>query len=157
MAEIKVKDKIILIDDKNFGLINHWKWQVARNGYATRTIYKNGRFTKLYLHTLILEPKEGFEADHINGNKLDNRITNLRYATASQNHSNSKVYKSNRSGFKGVGFHKGKIRSYIQVDNKHIHLGYFNNVVEAAKIYNRNAMKYFGEFAKLNMIGGQNG
>lgn len=71
--------------------------------------------------------------DHINGEKNDNRIENLRVATHSVNHRNVGLLSTNSSGFKGVHFHKskGKWRALITINDTQIHLGYFTNLQEA--------------------------
>lgn len=90
--------------------------------------------------------------DHINGNKLDNRIYNLREATYSQNHMNKKPDKKNKSGFKGVCYVKQreKWNANIYFNGKKKNLGYYNNIEDAVKAYNEAAKKYHGEFAVLN-------
>jgi len=87
--------------------------------------------------------------DHINGNKFDNRINNLRQATYSQNSANSKLSKANTSGIKGVSFNKklNKFCARIVVRRKQITLGYFENIEHAKNKYSEAAKKYFGEYA----------
>jgi len=91
--------------------------------------------------------------DHINQNKTDNRIENLRPATTSQNMANiAKVKKNPLSKYKGVSFHKthNKFIASIRYHKKTYHLGYFNNEKEAARAYDNKAIEFFGEFACLN-------
>ena len=94
------------------------------------------------------------QIDHINGNGLDNRKCNLRFANANQNQHNRKTNKNNKSGYKGVCWHKrhNKWISRISINNKLIHLGLFNDKLDAANTYNNAAIKYYGEFANLNII-----
>lgn len=94
----------------------------------------------------------GGEVDHINGNRSDNRISNLREASSSQNGANCKRRKDNVSGFKGVGFHKpmGRWRARIKVGRKEKHLGYFDSASEAHKAYTEAACREFANFAKAN-------
>jgi hypothetical protein len=99
------------------------------------------------------DPK-ALHIDHIFGVQ-DN--LNLRIATTSENGGNRKKAKSFlgqqcSSKFKGVSWHKRdkKWCSQIQVQQKTIHLGYFIDEIKAAFAYNKAAVKYFGEFAKLN-------
>lgn len=89
------------------------------------------------------------EVDHINGDRADNRIANLRAATHQQNLANCKNRKNNTSGKKGVHKHKdGRWRARISVDGKSIHLGLFTSLDEAHAAYVGAAERYFGEFAR---------
>lgn len=87
--------------------------------------------------------------DHINGDKTDNRIANLRLATRSQNGANRDANKNNTSGVKGVYWarREQKWAANIKVNGKKKHIGYFRNINEAAAAYERAAIEYFGEFA----------
>lgn len=76
------------------------------------------------------------DIDHINGNKSDNRIDNLRQATKAQNSWNAKLCVKNKSGYKGVHWYPptNKWAAQIRVNKKRIHLGYFTFVEDAAKV-----------------------
>ncbi len=122
-------------------------------GYKTCRI--GGRLYKQHRVIYFLETGEQPEGiDHIDGNKLNNHISNLRAANQSENIANSKSRKNSTSKYKGVS----KTRSgsnwiaRIAKDGKQIWLGSFLNEKEAAKAYNEAAIKYFGEFAYLNKI-----
>ena len=93
----------------------------------------NRKYTKdeVYLHRILIGAKKGEIVDHINRNKLDNRIENLRIVTQSQNNLNRKV--SNPLGFAGIRKVGNKIRAFIHKNDKQIHLGYFFTVDEAVK------------------------
>lgn len=97
---------------------------------------------------------KGMVVDHINGDKSDNRRSNLRVCTQAQNCANSKRPVSNISGYKGVHFYKqyGKYSVKLQVNRKQLFFGYFEDKHEAAKAYNEAAIKHYGEFAKLNEV-----
>jgi hypothetical protein len=88
------------------------------------------------------------QVDHINGDKSDNRIANLRDATAAQNKWNCAAHSDNRSGFKGVTFHKasGLWRAQISVNGKNKGLGYFHKPEDASKVYQDFAKGIHGEF-----------
>lgn len=90
--------------------------------------------------------------DHINGNHLDNRRCNLRIVTVSENSHNARIRVDNSSGFKGVSYNKRKekFRSYININRKQIHIGYFDNPEDAARAYDTAARFLFGEFACVN-------
>jgi hypothetical protein len=90
------------------------------------------------------------DIDHINRDKSDNRIENLRIATRPQNNSNSKRRRDNSSGYTGVTWHaqSGKWRALIHVNKKQKHLGLFSTPEEAYAAYCVAAKAVFGEFAK---------
>lgn len=91
-------------------------------------------------------PKAGFEPDHINGQRADNRIANLRLATRSQNNGNGKTRSDNSSGFRGVSLHK-KTRKW-RANLAGNHLGLFPTKEDAVAAYNAAAAEYYGEFAR---------
>ena len=90
------------------------------------------------------------EIDHIDGDKINNRITNLRAATHSQNAHNRSKNNNNKSGFKGVTWqsHAQKWRADIMVEGETLNLGYFCTKEEAAEAYADAAHRLHGEFAK---------
>lgn len=94
-----------------------------------------------------------FRIDHEDRDKTNNRISNLRLATGSQNVANS-VARS-RVGVKGVRLVRGSNRysAQITVNYRKKHLGTFDHIDEAAHAYNKAAIEHFGEFACLNPIG----
>jgi hypothetical protein len=107
-----------------------------------------------YLHRTILKAPEGTLCDHINGNGLDNRRANIRFATNSQNSANRKIGVRNKSGYKGVHWSSrdNKWRVQFKVNKKTKYIGLFANSHEGALAYNRAMKNYFGEFARLNMV-----
>lgn len=92
-----------------------------------------------------------FEIDHINGDKLDNRIANLRPATRSGNMTNMGPRKNSKTGVKGVSWDKQhlKYRAQIMAEGKKINLGRFSTIEDAAAAYASAASKYHGEFARV--------
>ena len=151
MKRIKLtQDKIALVSDIDYTYLNQWKW-CYHQGYAVR----NSKHTTILMHRLILE-RQGFknfkQGDHINRRRLDNRRTNLRIATISQNAHNQKRPKNNTSGYKGVSWNtKDKIwRAQIGINGKVIYLGSYHSKLKAAKIYNIAAKKYHKKYARLN-------
>lgn len=90
------------------------------------------------------------EVDHINGDRTDNRLSNLREATKSQNQRNARLRKDNSCGLKGVTWHKllGKWRAQIRTkETGTIILGAFDSVEAAHAAYCDAARELFGEFA----------
>lgn len=115
--------------------------------------YRGHRLAFLYMTGKMPE-----QVDHIDRDKSNNRWSNLRIATNSQNHINKEKQKNNTSGFKGVGFQKNRKhlktpwRVRIKVNKKEIYLGHFSTPEKAALAYNEAAIKYFGEYARLNEV-----
>jgi hypothetical protein len=151
------RGKFAIVNAEDYERLGRFKWFASgpeKYPYAIRAIYpEKGVRRMLYLHREIMKPPEGLVVDHINGNTLDNRRSNLRLATKQQNACNMRVNKEGcTSKYRGVGWHKmsKKWAARIMVNGRRIHLGLFNSEVEAAKAYDEAAKKYFGEFARLN-------
>ena len=93
---------------------------------------------------------KGLVVDHINTNPLDNRKANLRICTRAENARNLNPRKNNKFGLKGVKEMEGRIYALIKINGKQIWLGTYPTPELAAKAYDRAAIKYHGEFARLN-------
>ena len=89
--------------------------------------------------------------DHIDLDKLNDRISNLRPATRSQNRANRNPPAHNRSGFKGVFWNSQKMKWHarIMLDYKSRHLGFFDSIEDAARAYKEAALQTWGEFARV--------
>lgn len=128
----------------------------SENGHGYRQIFYRGktylshRLAWLYVHGS-LPPSD---IDHVDGNGLNNAITNLRLCTKTQNMGNRKPNKNNTSGYKGVSWdkRKKKFRAQIRQSGKCKFLGYFDTIEQAAEAYNQAAVVYFGSFANLNHL-----
>lgn len=151
MRNIKtIKNNLIIVDNNNYYNLNKFEWNISC-GYPYR--YKKGHIW--FIHwDVIGKPKKGFVTDHINGNKLDNRLENLRICNTSQNHCNKGLQKNNKSGFKGVCWHKKrkKWRVKVQKDKKIVFSNEFYNKIDAANAYNIAVIKYHGKFARINNV-----
>jgi len=147
-----------LVDDEDFEFLSKKKWFFCL-GYARRTFHRGkGKGTQdpkaILMHREILNVNDGEYVDHINGNRLDNRRSNLRKCTIRQNNQNIGIKSTNTSGYKGVSWKKdkNKWKAYITLNNKQKHLGYFEKIEDAAIAYNNAAKMYFNEFARLNNV-----
>lgn len=147
----KKGDKIAeaVIDEDDYEIVKDYKW-----GLKGEYVY-NAKY-KICIHNAIMPVMEGC-VDHINGNPLDNKKTNLRKCTLRQNSLNRKLNRGKiNSKYKGVTFYpyngKMKWQGRIRVNGNVISLGYFRDQKKAAKAYNEAAVKHFKEFARLNHI-----
>jgi len=107
----------------------------------------------VYMHQMVIKVPDGMVTDHINHDGMDNRKDNLRAATHSQNmRHRKKCSGAMYSKYKGVSWKKKSRKWVAQItcEKKAIHLGYFRDEIEAAKAYDRAAIKYHGQFACLN-------
>jgi hypothetical protein len=140
---------VCLVDSKDYDSVKGYRWHANDDGYVVTSVYKDGRRTTLRMHRLFLP--DTIEVDHKFGNKLDNRRSEVRPATHSQNRANRSGW-SGTSHFKGVCRRKGhrKFQAAIKVQGKMLYLGYFDSEVEAAKKYDEKAREIHGEFARLN-------
>ena len=128
---IKLKSgKSILIDDDRKDLLKV-NWLVMTNGYVKGWI----KDKEVYLHRHILQAKRGETVDHINRNPRDNRRSNLRIVTLSENSLNMRVKSTSKTGVKGVFAKKGKFYSQITIRGVHKHLGTFSTINEAKQAY----------------------
>nr|AAL73456.1 endonuclease [Tetrahymena thermophila] len=136
------------------------KINVDSNGYYLINLCKNKVFKTYSMHRIVAKhfisnPQQLKNVDHINNDKLDNRIGNLRWVTNQQNRMNQlKTKKPTSSIYKGVFLIKkyNLWKAQIKINKKKFYLGQFQTQEEAALAYNAKAIELFGEFAKLNII-----
>jgi hypothetical protein len=146
-----------IVDSNDYYRFNKLHWSLRKYDrciYAVRFINRPGQNTMISsLHREIMEQPKGLLVDHKNLNTLDNRRTNLRLATRSQNQFNRQKNKTKTlSRFIGVCLDKRRKKwfAYIKYETKRTWLGTFDNEIDAAKAYDMASKKYHGDFARLN-------
>lgn len=134
-------------------------WNESIGGhYAARRVSVNGRETTEYLHRAVMRLKLGRplerheDVDHANHITLDNRGSNLRVCSRSQNNRNNRPQKRSRSGFKGVSFCKQTRRweARIRIEGRQVFLGRYADPKDAARAYDAAAVRASGDFALTN-------
>ncbi len=162
MIEIPLTKGLVAIIDDEDAHLAAFKWYAAKIRhvyYAQRQEPTPGaprRQRTICLHREVMRAPAGVKVDHANRDGLDCRRSNLRVASTSQNTQNSRLYNTNRSGFRGVQRNRrvgpgGRVwMAYITVFGKRLYLGSRHTAEEAARVYDDAARLYFGEFASLN-------
>lgn len=143
------KQGFTFVSDEDYHKVKSIKWSISSGGYVV------GGNPQKKLHRVITNCPVGMEVDHIDGNRLNNRRENLRICTRAQNAKNKKFYaKYSTTGFKGVVW-RPEMKKYmvsIRHNGPKKHIGYFNDLIEAALAYNKVALELHGEFARLNEL-----
>jgi hypothetical protein len=124
------------------------------SGYFFVILYKgpklkeNKTIHRLVAEAFIPNPKTTNCVDHINNNKLNNNVSNLRWVSSTENNMNRSLSSKNTSGVKGVNWHKReqKWEARICVNGKRTRLGYFEKLEDALNARLKASEKYFGEF-----------
>jgi len=151
------KGAVALIDHYDLEWLSQFRWCFAWNGYAVH-YYANehGRRKTLYMHREIFTRILGYDippnmqVDHINHNRIDNRRSNLRLATRSQNQAHKGRPVNNTSQYKGVSFNTGKWEARIRYSGQRIHLGRYDDALTAALMYDAASRLLNREFAGCN-------
>lgn len=152
-----------IIDADDVPLVANCNWRALitrrRDGsiravYAVRADCSGGKPVTVYLHRVILNAPADLQADHIDGDGLNNRRINLRLATHAENSQNRRSIVGSSSQYLGVHWHKAtsKWQAGIMIDGVNKYLGLFTDEVEAAKKYDAEALAAFGPFARLNFL-----
>jgi len=142
--------KVFLFDIDDCQKVIPHNWYFDTRGYVSACIDQ----MQIRMHRYLMDVPDGIDIDHIKGVRTDNRKSNLRFATQTENRRNKRVRKDSISGVKGVYFDKryNKYRAGIRIDGRPTHLGHFNTLLEASEKYDEAAIHYFGEFAWLNNL-----
>ena len=149
------KGRVALVDDIDYPWLSKLRWYYSSDGYATNTYLDEfGRRHRRGMHRMIMARgaplPRSLQVDHINRDRIDNRRSNLRYATRTQNQANKNKPKNNKSGYKGVSWHKTKWEVRIKYGAKKLYLGLYDHPFTAALVYDCAARLLYGDFAGVN-------
>lgn len=139
---------VTTVDAADYEWLSQYRWFAKGTGgkyYAGRA----ERGEMIMMHREIMKPPPGMVVDHIDGDSLNNRRSNLRICTPRQNNHN-RTFKGNTSGFAGVYPQGKRWRAQITHKGEQIKIGVFDDKIEAAKARDRKALEIHGEFACLN-------
>ena len=151
------------VSDRGF-VMNKKKLRILQasadnHGYHHVNLCENNVRKTLKIHTLVakthIDNPNGYRCvDHIDHDKTNNSVCNLRWCSSSQNSMNRSKQANTTSNYKGVSWHKPTHmwRAQISIDGRLKHIGYFTSEVKAAIAYNNDAICHFAEFACLNVI-----
>lgn len=137
------------VDDEDFNRLCRFRWHI-RSGYASRS---TGANTFRFMHHDIVAPRHRMVVDHKNGNRLDNRRSNLRVCTPSENNANQVKRQGTSSRFKGVYWEAERGLWVTKVMNRQRHrvtIGRFKNEDVAGMAYDLWMLDMFGSFAQPN-------
>jgi hypothetical protein len=142
-----------IIDSADAHLLAAYNWKAQLSGkvvYAVRNEMVNGKWVTHRMHQIVKGRIEGKEVDHIDGNGLNNRRSNLRHATHAENMRNQRVRADNTSGSAGVHFHKRdkKWVAYINCDGSRRNLGHHKCRTSALVAYAKASKLLHGEFSR---------
>lgn len=145
-----------IIDVEDLKKVRSHQWNPLVRKRATYAYAKvaapDGRRVTLYLHRFLMEAGPGTEIDHVDHDGLNNRRSNLRFATRGGNLGNTRKLRGGTSQYKGVCWviSRRRWKAAIQVNGRTIHLGRYATELEAALAYDAAALAAWGEFACLN-------
>lgn len=147
------RNKFAKVSREDYPYLNQFKWYF-NHGYAVRhpKMINGVRKGKIMMHTVVNNTPPGMITDHINGDTLDNRRENLRSVTSQQNAMNSKRPSHNKTGKRGVVWHRrDKVwTARIMYKGKRINLGYFSDLTLAIEARDTKERELYGEFRRQN-------
>ncbi len=150
----------VLIDEEDLIKVSSYSWCLSKESRGSKNslLYAVGwepprlkGKALIRMHRLIMGAQKGQVVDHINGNTLDNRKSNLRLTSHRVNMQNSRKRKNATSKYKGVSWHGAKQvwRSRLYMDGKHYYLGVYHCEESAARAYDA-ALEMYGSASPRN-------
>lgn len=136
-----------LVDTEKAAEVLDCRWYLDARGYARRNGPRDaGKRAAIYLHRQLLEVlrDESVEVDHLSGDRLDNRLANLRLVPPSGNRQNRNFCNTGSSRFRGVSWHRDRRawQAQVHLDRKNHYLGLFDSEVAAAQVADTYRLKH---------------
>ena len=145
-----INGDVAIVDTLDYVMkLKHREWRALRPTGRNLT-YAATRGQPVLMHRMILDAPRDVEVDHRDGDGLNNRRSNLRFATRNQNQANRRKGVGYSSVFKGVSKKRGKWVAAIRIDQRSIHLGTFTDEEDAARAYDKAALEAWGEYSRVN-------
>lgn len=138
----QIADKVARVDLCFDELVSLPGWKLS-HGYVR---HRNGA----YLHRLIANARTDQFVDHIDGDPLNNELSNLRVCSHAENMRNRKVHANNSTGIKGVYRDRNKWRAQIRAHGQKYHLGSYDSLQEAQTAYESASLRLHGQFSRTN-------
>lgn len=147
----------VVVSINDIGWLHQWKWSLQRSQtlYAIRKVGPRDKRTTVYMHREILARKLGRplspteEVDHRDKQGLNNKRSNLRLSNRGQNNTNRKTNRKGAIPYRGVY----RCREHFKASIINRHIGVYATMEDAARAYDREALRLFGSFAQLNFRG----
>jgi hypothetical protein len=146
------KEANVLVSASYYRALKKFKWYLGKDGYPRAYRSVDGKRRGGKMHKMLMGRNKGMVIDHINRNKLDNRIENLRICTPKENSYNTSKPKNSKNKYKGVKKQgkTGKWTASITKDKEKREIKNIATEKEAAEIYDMMAEELFGEYAGKN-------
>lgn len=145
-------NKQFIFDADDYEKVSKYHWYEESNGYIRSSSKK--KENRFHIHRLIMGFPCNMNIDHINHNTFDNRKSNLRIVTVSQNAMNHVLGAKNTSGTTGVVWVKSRNnwKAEIKLNGETIYLGSFDKFDDAERVRKEAEEKYFGEYSYDNSM-----
>jgi hypothetical protein len=154
-----ISGECVTVDAQDAHLLDEYTWRLSNAGYLIANVGTGKTRRTVGLHSLIKQTPAGLLTDHRDNNPLNNTRDNLRICTPTQNSANRRKSANCSSQYKGVYFNKpadsrARWMAYIVENGRMRNLGFFDDEAEAARAYDREALRLHGDFARLNFPSG---
>ncbi len=144
--------KHALVDNEDFEQLKKWKWFTKRTQSGIFYAWSRIGGGNIYMHRVVMKAEQGQVVHHKDGNGLNNQKDNLQICSYSLHGRANRPRKDGRSKYKGVYRQYGKWGASIRINGKKKYLGYYKLEEDAARAYNREALKIAGDLACLNEV-----